>query len=153
MTFNSHSIELSQETFVDKILKRFQTYNSHSALLPIEPHTSLMKEELVLEAEEHRLYQSIIGSSMYLVPCPRPHRTYPIALLSQFLVAPSKSHLMAVQCLLQYITGTKDLKLSIPHSDASEINLEGYSDSDYGNCLDTWQIISNHLFRLNHSTI
>jgi hypothetical protein len=60
---------------------------------------------------------------------------------------------MAAKHLLWYIKGTKDLKLSFPHSDASEITLEGYSDSDYGNCLDTRQSISGNLFRLNNSTI
>jgi hypothetical protein len=33
------------------------------------------------------------------------------------------------------------------------MTLEGYSDSDYGNCLDTRQSISGNLFRLNNSTI
>jgi hypothetical protein len=38
-------------------------------------------------------------------------------------------------------------------SDASEIILEGYIDSDYGKCLDTRQSISGNLFRFNNSTI
>jgi hypothetical protein len=60
---------------------------------------------------------------------------------------------MAAKCLLWYIKGTKDLKLSFPRSEASEITLEGYSDSHYGNCLDTRQSISGNLFWLNNSTI
>jgi hypothetical protein len=47
----------------------------------------------------------------------------------------------------------KDLKLSCPRSDASEISLESYPDPDYGNCLDIRQSISGNLFRLNNSTI
>jgi hypothetical protein len=90
---------------------------------------------------------------MYLVTCPRPDLAYPVSYLSQFLTAPSKSHLTAAKCLLRYIKGTKDIKLSFPRSDASEIILEGYSDSDYGNCLDSRQRISGNLFRLNNSTI
>jgi hypothetical protein len=127
--------------------------DSHPTLLPIDPNTRLTKEDSVLEAEEHRLYQSIIGSCMYLVTCTRPDLAYPVSYLSQFLAAPSKSHLTAAKRLLWYIKGTKDLKLSFPRSDASEITLEGYSDSDYGNCLDTRQSISGNLFRLNNSTI
>jgi hypothetical protein len=153
ITFNRDSIELSQEAFVDKILERFQMNDSHPTLLPIDPNTRLTKEDSVLEAEEHRLYQSIIGSCMYLVTCTRPDLAYPVSYLSQFLAAPSKSHLTAAKRLLRYIKGTKDLKLSFPRSDASEITLEGYSDSDYGNCLDTRQSISGNLFRLNNSTI
>jgi hypothetical protein len=85
ITFNHDSIELSQEAFVDKILERFQMNDSHPMLLPIDPNTRLMKEDSVLEAEEHCLYQSIIGSCMYLVTCTRPDLAYPISYLSQFL--------------------------------------------------------------------
>jgi hypothetical protein len=111
--------------------------DSHPMLLPIDPNTSLTKENSVLEDEEHRLYQSIIRSCMYLVTYTRPDITYPISYLAQFLATASKPHLPAAKRLLRYIKGTKDLKLSIPRSDASEITLEGYSDSDSGNCLDT----------------
>jgi hypothetical protein len=153
ITFNRNSIEFSQEAFVDKILERFQMNDSHPTLLPIDPNTRLTKEDSVLEAEEHRLYQSIIGSWIYLVTYTRPDLAYPVSYLSQFLAAPSKSHLTAAKRLLRYFKGTKDLKLSFPCSDALEITLEGYSDSDYGNCLDTRQRISGNLFRLSNSTI
>jgi hypothetical protein len=153
ITFNRDSIELSQEAVIDKILERFQMNDSHPTLRPIDLNTRLTKAESVLEAEEHRLYQSIMGSCKYLVACTRPDLAYPVSYLSQFLAAPSKSHLTAAKRLLRYIKGTKDLKLSFPCSYASEITLEAYSDSDYGNCLDTRQSISGNLFRLNNSTI
>jgi hypothetical protein len=109
ITFNRDMIELSQEAFVDKILNRFQMTDSHLMRLPINPNTRVMKEDSVLEAEDHRLYQSIIGSCMYLVTCSRPDLAYPVSYLSQFLAAPSKSHLTAAKRLLRYIKGTKDL--------------------------------------------
>jgi hypothetical protein len=60
---------------------------------------------------------------------------------------------MAAKRLLRYIKGTKGLKLTFPRSDAFEITLEGYTDSDYGNCLDTRQRIFGNLLWLNNSTI
>jgi hypothetical protein len=153
ITFNRDSIELSQEAFIDKILEWFTMNDSHPTLLPIDPNTRLTKEDLVLEAEEHRLYQSIIGSCMYLVTCTRPDLAYPISYLLQFLAAPSKFHRTAAKRLQRNIKGIKDLKLSFPRSDALEITLEGYSDSDYGNCLDTRQSISGNIFPLNNSMI
>jgi hypothetical protein len=67
ITCNHNSIELSQEDFIDKILKRVQWKDSDPTHLPSDPNTRVTKEDSVLEAEEHRLYQSIIGSCMYLV--------------------------------------------------------------------------------------
>jgi hypothetical protein len=85
ITFDRDSIELSQDAFVDKILEQCQMNESHPTLRPIDPNTRLTKEDSVLEAEEHRLYQSIIGSCMYLVTYTRPDLSYPVSYLSQFL--------------------------------------------------------------------
>jgi hypothetical protein len=104
--------------------------DSHPTLLPIDPNTRLRYETPVLEGEEHRLNESIIGSCMYLGICTRPDLTYPVSYILQFLAAPSKSHIRAAKRVLRYIKGTKDLQLSFPRSDASEITLEGYTDFD-----------------------
>jgi hypothetical protein len=105
---------------------------------PIGPNTKLTKEDSILHAEEHLLYKSIIGSWMYLVSCTSPDLPYPVSYLSQFLGYPSKSQLPAAKYRIQYIQGTKDLKLSLPRSIALENTLEGYSEPDYGKCQDTW---------------
>jgi hypothetical protein len=111
ISFNRHSIELLQEPFVDKILERFQLNNSQPTLLPIDLHTRLTQEDSVLEAKEHHLYQSIIGSCMYLVTYTRPDLAYHVSYLLKFFAPPSKSHLTAAKRLLRYIEGTKDLQL------------------------------------------
>jgi hypothetical protein len=98
--------------------------NSHLKHLPIDPNTKLMKEASLLETHKYCLYQLIIGSGMDLKACTRTDLLYPICYLSEFLAAPSKSYLMAAKYLLQYIQGTKDLKLSISCSDASKITVE-----------------------------
>jgi hypothetical protein len=51
ITFTWDSIELSKEAVVNKILPRFQRFDSHPTLLPIEPNTQLIKADSVLEAE------------------------------------------------------------------------------------------------------
>jgi hypothetical protein len=90
---------------------------------------------------------------MYLVTYTRPDLTYPISYLSQSLIPSSKSHLGIVKCLIWYITGTKDLKLSFPYSDVWENTLERYSDSDDRHWLDTRQGIPGNLFWVNNSMI
>jgi hypothetical protein len=83
---------------------------------------------------------------MYLVTCSRPDFGYPFSYLSQFLFTASKSHLPAAKRLLWNIKDTKDLKLSVFWSHALENTLDGYSDPEYGNCLETQQTISSNLF-------
>jgi hypothetical protein len=74
---------------------------------------------------------------MYVVTSTRLDVAYPLSNLLPLLTTPSKSRFMAAKGLLQYIKATQDLTLFFPRSDASEITLEGYSASDYGNCLNT----------------
>jgi hypothetical protein len=95
-----------------------------------------MKADSVLDAKDHCLYQSIIGSCVYLVTWTRPDLAYPISYLIQLLTASSKSDLTVAKLRLPYTKGTKDLQLSLSHSDALEITLEEYSNSDYRHCMD-----------------
>jgi hypothetical protein len=78
ITLNHNSIDLLHEACVDKILKRFQMNDSHSTLLPIDPNIRVLMEDSILEAEEYPVYQSIIGSYMYLVIWIRPDLAYPV---------------------------------------------------------------------------
>jgi hypothetical protein len=153
MSVNQHSIHLSLAASFDKILELFQMNDAHPTHLPIDPTTRLTKEDSLLDAEEYHHYQSIIGCCIYFVICTRPDLADPISYLSQFLATLSKSHHTSAKGLLRYIRRTKDLKLSFPHSDASVLTLEGYTDSDYGKYLDTQHSISGNRFWLNNSTI
>jgi hypothetical protein len=99
--------------------------DAHLMLLPINSNTRLTNEDSKIDTVEHRLYQSIIGSCLYLVTCTRPDFGNPISYLSQCSASPSKSQLTAAKYLRRYIKGTKDLKLSCPRSDVLEITLEG----------------------------
>jgi hypothetical protein len=62
ITCNYDMGELSQELFLNKILELFQMNDSHPRFVTFDPNTRLMNEDLVLDAEEHCLYQSTIES-------------------------------------------------------------------------------------------
>jgi hypothetical protein len=88
---------------------------------------------------------------MYLVTGPRPDLTFAISCLSQFSSAPNKTHLAAVKRCLRYIKGTRNLAIVFPfHHD---LYVAGFSDSDYGKCVDTRRSVSGQIFRLGLFTI
>jgi hypothetical protein len=88
---------------------------------------------------------------MYLVTGTRPDLTFAISCLSQFSSAPNKSHVVAVKRCLRYIKGTRNLGLVFPYYD--DFYVAGFSDSDYGNCVDTRRSVSGYIFSLGLSTI
>jgi hypothetical protein len=149
--FGKKGIELSQSSYIDTILLRFGMTDCNPTVLPIDRNTTLkrsMPDEVVKDIQ---VYQSMIGSIMYLVTGTRPDLTFAISCLSQFSSAPNKSHVAAVKRCLRYIKGTRNLALVFPYHD--DFYVAGFSDSDYGNCVDTRRSVSGYIFRLGLSTI
>ena len=77
-----------------------------------------------------RKYQSHIRLVMYAMLGTRPNIGYSIATLSQYSSNPGKEHWVAINCLLRYLSSTKDFKL-IYDGNFQTNDQFGYSDSDW----------------------
>ncbi|GJZ21623.1 uncharacterized mitochondrial protein-like protein [Tanacetum coccineum] len=104
-----NGIFISQDKYVDEILKKFDFANVKSASTPIETQKPLVKDEEASDVDVH-LYRSMIGSLI-------------------FKVTPKTSHLTAVKRIFRYLKGKPKLGLWYPRE--STFDLESYSDSDY----------------------
>ena len=84
------SIKLSQEHYVEKILKRFGHFDAKPVSTPNDVNTHLMKNQgdLVGKAE----YAHIIGSLMHLMNFSRPDIAYAVCRLSRFTHNPNNDH-------------------------------------------------------------
>jgi hypothetical protein len=149
--FGPKGIELWQTAYIDSILSRFGLQDCNLTILPIDRSTTLTRSIPEDVLKDMTTYQSMIGSIMYLVTGTWPDLTFAISFLAQFSSAPNKQHVIAVKCCLRYIKGTQHLTLLFPYS--SEMFIAGFSDPDYGNCIDSRQSVSGHLFKLQNSTI
>ena len=70
----------------------------------------------------------MIGCLMYAAVMTHPDIAFTVSTLSQFLDAPRTTHLHAVTRVFRYLSGTKDLKLTLGGTDPVIV---GYSDSDW----------------------
>eukprot|EP00171_Calliarthron_tuberculosum_P009762 IDg9762t1 len=91
-------------------------------------------------------YRQAVGSLMYLMVGTRPNLAFVVGKLSQFCEKPLKSHWMAVKRVLRYISGTRDR--GILFGTSQSLDLVGYSDSDWGGCLETRKSTSGYVFML-----
>ena len=151
ISYHSEGIYLSQQPYIEKVLKRFNMLESRPVSTPLDKGTKLRKGTLDQQIDNPEHYQSIIGSLMYAVTGTRPDLAHTISLLSQFNSCPNESHLVAVKHTLRYLNGTKDWKLFYPAN--QPLTLEGYADADYATCLDTRRSFSRYLFRIGEATI
>jgi hypothetical protein len=96
-------------------------------------------------------YVSAVGSLMYAQVCTRPDLAFVIGMLGRYQKNPGTSHWNEIKKGLRYIQGTNGLMLTYERSDNLEI--VGYSDSDFAGCLDTDRSTSGYVFKFTGGAI
>ncbi|GKB19710.1 putative ribonuclease H-like domain-containing protein [Tanacetum coccineum] len=127
VTQKDDGIFISQDKYVDEILKKFGFLTMKIASTPMETSKPLMKDENAKDVDVH-LYRSMIGSLMYLTSS-RPDIMFVVCACARFQVTPKVSHLHAVKRIFRYLKGQPKLGLWYPKD--SPFDLEAYTDSDY----------------------
>ncbi|GJR37928.1 putative ribonuclease H-like domain-containing protein [Tanacetum coccineum] len=118
---------ISQDKYVDEILKKFGFSTVKTASTPMETSKPLLKDAEAEDVDVH-LYRSMIGSLMYLTSS-RPDIMFVVCACARFQVTPKVSHLHAVKRIFRYLKGQPKLGLWYPKD--SPFDLEAYTDSDY----------------------
>ena len=91
-------------------------------------------------------YASAVGSLMYAQVCIRPDIAFAVNALGRYLSNPGLNHWKAVKKVMRYLQGTKDYMLTYKRSDQLEVT--GYSDSDFAGCLDDRKSTSGFIFMI-----
>lgn len=137
------SISLSQEHYIDSILKRFGLEDANSVLTPLDPNVDLDSTDptpISPDNSENRgsgLYATAIGCALYAATRTRPDISYATHRLAQFTRNPQPKHWTALKRLFRYLKGTKDLQLTFGGKDIDwdpEISI--YCDADWASNLD-----------------
>ncbi|WJZ96796.1 hypothetical protein VitviT2T_015444 [Vitis vinifera] len=110
-------LKLSQRTYIEKILKRFNMHNCSSTRAPIVKGDKFSKAQCSQnddEREETRTipYSSLVGSLMYAQVCTYPDLAFVVGMLGRYLSNPGNQHWKATKKVLRYLQGTKDLMLT-----------------------------------------
>ncbi|GKD43691.1 putative ribonuclease H-like domain-containing protein [Tanacetum coccineum] len=127
VTQKNDGIFISQDKYVEEILKKFGFSTVKTASTPMETSKPLLKDAEAEDVDVH-LYRSMIGSLMYLTAS-RPDIMFIVCACARFQVTPKGSHLHAVKRIFRYLKGQPKLGLWYPKD--SPFDLEAYTDSDY----------------------
>ncbi|GJZ39910.1 putative ribonuclease H-like domain-containing protein [Tanacetum coccineum] len=120
-------IFISQDKYVDEILKKFNYTDVKSTSTLVDLEKPLVKDRDGNDVDEH-LYRSMIGSLMYLTTS-RPDIMFVVCACARFQVTPKTSHLTAVKRIFRYLKGKPTLGLW--YSSDSLFELVAYTHSDY----------------------
>jgi hypothetical protein len=120
------SLVLNQSHYIEKILKKFNHFDSPPISTPFDPHIKLYPN--TGRAISQLEYSRVIGSLMYAMTCTRPDIAYAVGKLSRYTHNPSDIHWNAVNRVLRYLKKTIDY--GIVYSGYPSV-LEGYTDASW----------------------
>ncbi|KAJ8616030.1 hypothetical protein MRB53_035402 [Persea americana] len=112
-----------------------------------------LKQELY--AKELLKKFGMINCSPVMTPLQTNEKLINLSVVSRFMENPSQTHFGAAKRILRYIAGTAEFGIwySSKCSMTDNGKLYGYSDSDFGSCLDDRRSISAHVFSLGSGVV
>jgi hypothetical protein len=116
-----------------------------------KPNTSAPMPPDITDWAEKTPYRKLVGSLMYLGVATRPDIAYAVGRLVTFFDCYRPEHWDAAIRILRYLKGTRLYALTLGGN--NPLQLGGYSDSDYTNCIDTSCSISGYCFTLGSGMI
>ena len=145
------SVWIGQPGYTEKLLTKYGMQSCKPVSTPAEPGTKLRIASETDEWVDREMYQSAIGSLMYLPVGTRPDITYIVSNLARFSSKPTTDNWNAVKRVMRYLSGTT--KLGILYSNECTNGLIGYSDADWGGDINDRKSTSGYIFKLNGGAV
>jgi len=83
---------------------------------------------------------------MYAQVCIRPDIAFTVGMLGRYQSYPGIDHWRAAKKMMRYLQGTKDYMLM--YRQTNNLNVIGYSDSDFAGCVDSCKSTSGYIFMM-----
>ena len=145
------SVWIGQQSYTESILKKFGMEDAKNIRTPVDTSTKLIKVNEEDTGVDQQLYQSAVGSLLYLSIATRPDITYAVSNVAKFCAKPTKQHWVAVKRIFRYLKGTQQYGLHYNKSDSN--HCVGFSDADWGGDLDDRKSTSGYVFQVGGTAI
>ena len=148
-------LTLSQNEYIQKVLKIFNMQNEKPVSTPFASHFKLSKEMCPKTQEDMDYmskvpYASVVGSLMYAMVCTRPNIAHAVGVVSRYMNNPGKEHWMVVKWILRYLRGTTYQALCFG---GSNIALQGYVDADMAGDRDNRRSTTGYVFTVGGTDV
>lgn len=146
-------LSISQESYINQVLKRFNMANCSSVTTPLDPNQKLSAKRESSSSPEAEFfpYQETVGSLLYLGHVSRPDICFPACNLNTYSNDFSSMHVKAVKRVLRYLQGSKNLKLEFTKEGNPQVI--GYCDADWGSDERDRKSIGGYVFVLQGAAI
>jgi hypothetical protein len=151
VTQSDNGIFIHQAKYAAEILKRFGMENCNKVCSPIVPGCKLVRDENGKTVNATK-YKQMVGCLMHLLAS-RPDLAYFVCLVSRYMDKPTEMHFCAVKRILRYLKGTMSYGIMYKKNAKGQLNLVGWSDSDYAGDLNDRKSTSGYVFMLGDGAI
>ena len=130
------TIQLSHAQYVDSIITAAQAHHLSNLPVPMHPQLILHKGMAPQNDSERACmqqtpYRTIVGMLLYLMVSSRPDIAYAVGTCARFMDCYGPKHWEAVLCILRYLKGAKDLRITYKADDTPIPIIYGYADADW----------------------
>ncbi|CAJ2646289.1 unnamed protein product [Trifolium pratense] len=146
---STKGITLSQRQYCLDLLAETGDLGCKPSSIPMDPSLKLHHDDSAPYTDITG-YRTLVGKLLYLTNT-RPDIAFPVQQLCQFLDCPTQLHYKAAHKVLRYLKGCPGSGLYFPRS--SDTQLVGFTDADWGGCVDTRRSITGYCFFLGSSLI
>jgi hypothetical protein len=88
---------MGQPAYTEKLLIKMGMADCKPVKTPVDPDSHLVKATEEEVGVDQQVYQSMVGSLMYLAMCTRPDIAYAVGTLARFSSRPNKTHWIAAK--------------------------------------------------------
>jgi hypothetical protein len=149
-------IALSRDTYIDKVLKRFNMEEAKKGFLPMSHGIHLIKTPCPSTTDERErmsriLYASAIRSIMYAMICTRLDISYAHSVASRYQSDPDEGHWTAIKNVFKYLRRTKGMFLV--YGCEEELVVTGYTDASFQTDQDDSKSQSGYVSTINGGAV
>lgn len=150
-------IKISQEKYVESILKREGMEGANPVSTPMDPHEKLVPNPDGNEGNRSNSYARLLGELQFLANATRPDIAFAVNKLSAYTANPSLQHTGALKRILRYLAGTKSYAITYSKYHPQRVlegqNLfHGYADAAYNNT-DDRKSTSGYVFQMGGGAV
>jgi hypothetical protein len=132
ITPTTSGLHLSRSHYALTILERSNMVDCKPMSTPLEAKTKISSNDILMEDPSY--YRGIVGALQYLT-LTRPDLSFSVNYVSQFMHAPTMTHLKMVRRILRYVKGT--IEMGLHFSSHTTLDLFAFSDADWAGCTTT----------------
>ena len=155
---NNNELSLTQKTYTNKVLCRFNMATSKVVSTPLAQHIKISARDSPKDPTDRQVmsyvpYSNATGSLMYLMVCTRPDLAHSSSLVSRHMGNPGKIHWEATKWVFRYLVGTENRGLLYKSPNDSKLRVRGFMDTDFAGDPDKRRSLIGFAFTLGENLI